>query len=107
MKQTERDSRGSLNLRYCLIGLGAIIIGWYLISFYLTPPAEEKIIKIEQKIDSIREVERILYLRDTILKREIKEIEVVKEKALDSIYNLPLDSGLLYLKDKLEQDEEN
>lgn len=87
-------------LIFCL----GVIVGW-VISFQLTPPRENTVIK--EKIDTlVIEVTKTQEVVKT-LKDSIKVIEKWKVREIDNVMSLPTDSGVEFLKEKLRKYENN
>jgi hypothetical protein len=90
-----------------LVGFGLGMLTENLIN--KSEPTEESIIIPDSlvrqenlKIDSFNDVERIERMRFEILQDSIRTIESFRYIKIDSIKNLPVDSGILYLRSKLK-----
>jgi hypothetical protein len=84
------------------------VIGWYTLDWYTNQSfskSESEIVEIDNKIDSLVRKDSIITVERTILKDSIIKVSITKEVEINNVKNLPLDSGIIFLRNKLEEYE--
>lgn len=81
------------------------ILGWYAEIWYTSHFLHPEIKDIENKIENLESRDSIIEKEKVIIKDSIITLWKEKEIRVDSIKKLPLDSGINFLKTKLEEYE--
>jgi hypothetical protein len=84
------------------------VIGWYTSDWYTNQSfskSESEIVKIDNKIDSLEKKDSIITVERTILRDNIIKVSITKEVEINNVKSLPLDSGIIFLRNKLEEYE--